>query len=495
MQAPTGYSGIYEHWGADVDGDRVPDSFWDFGSASHYPVLSVDMDGNGQATWQEFGYQLRAGPSLTAIVSANQNEAALSWTAVDTSHWSPAPTVTYTLYRDDGATVQAIAQNLEGLTYTDNSVTVGESYAYQVTAGVAGSESVRSAWVSFPTLPTSNPAPTGLPVIAGTAQAGETLTTNTSGIGDADGLDAVAFSYQWLADDADIPGAADATYTLSDADVGKSIKVRVTFTDNADHAESLTSAATAAVTARPNNPATGAPTISGTVQAGETLTADTSGITDADGLTNVAFSYQWLAADADILEATSSTYTLTDADVGKSIKVRVTFTDERGNDETLTSAATDTVAARSDSQDLDVPPGDPSTTVEVEVGDKVTGEIEEASEVDWFKLRLLESETYQIDMRGKWGGEWARVDGEIVWLAAGTLEDSKLLGVFSAANVLVPGTDEEVSGDDRGDYDEGKNSRIASFSPPADGYYYIAAAAEAAWTGTYELTVTVVADE
>ena len=181
--------------------------------------------------------------------------------------------------------------------------------------------------------------------------------------------------------------------------------------------------------------------------------------------------------------------------MGKTIKVRVSFTDDRSNDETLTSAATDTVVAKPDSPDTDAPPRDPGATVDVTVGNTVTGEIEEAIEVDWFKVSLLASETYQIDMRGAWGGEWARIDGEIVWVAPGTLHDPKLLGVFSAANVLVPGTDEEVSGDDRGDYEEGKNSRITSFSPPADGYYYIAAAAEAAWTGTYELTVTVVADE
>ena len=123
------------------------------------------------------------------------------------------------------------------------------------------------------------------------------------------------------------------------------------------------------------------------------------------------------------------------------------------------------------------------------------GDIEEASEVDWFRVSLLASETYRIDMRGTWGGEWALVDGEIVWVSPGTLEDPKLLGVFDEDDALVPGTDEEESGNDRGDYSEGKNSRIASFSPPADGYYYIAAAAEGAWTGTYELTVTIVADE
>ena len=52
-----------------------------------------------------------------------------------------------------------------------------------------------------------------------------------------------------------------------------------------------------------------------------------------------------MADGADITGATGSTYILTDADDGKGVKVRVTFTDDGGNDETLTSAATDAVAA------------------------------------------------------------------------------------------------------------------------------------------------------
>ena len=89
-------------------------------------------------------------------------------------------------------------------------------------------------------------------------------------------------------------------------------------------------------------PATGAPTISGTVRVGETLTADTSGIADADGLTNVSYSYQWMTgrSDINIWGATGSSYTLVGADKGKIIKVEVGFADDKGNDETLTSAAT-----------------------------------------------------------------------------------------------------------------------------------------------------------
>ena len=88
-----------------------------------------------------------------------------------------------------------------------------------------------------------------------------------------------------------------------------------------------------------NSPATGVPTITGTAQVGETLTADTSGIADADGLANATFSYQWLADDSEISGATNATYTLVAADEGKAVKVQVGFTDDAGNEETLTSTA------------------------------------------------------------------------------------------------------------------------------------------------------------
>ena len=95
----------------------------------------------------------------------------------------------------------------------------------------------------------------------------------------------------------------------------------------------------------PNTPATGSPTITGTARVGETLTVDTTGISDDDGLDNATFAYQWLADDAGINGATASTYTLADDDAGKVLKVRVSFTDDAGNGEELTSAATGAGAA------------------------------------------------------------------------------------------------------------------------------------------------------
>ena len=68
------------------------------------------------------------------------------------------------------------------------------------------------------------------------------------------------------------------TYAPVAADVGNTLKVTVSFTDGAGFAEMVTSDPTAAVSEEGNNPATGQPTISGTAQVGETLTADASGI-------------------------------------------------------------------------------------------------------------------------------------------------------------------------------------------------------------------------
>ena len=209
--------------------------------------------------------------------------------------------------------------------------------------------------------PQNNPA-TGAPAITGTVQVGETLTANTSGVADPDGLSNVQYEYQWLADDTDIAGASGLAYTLTDSEESKAITVQVSFTDDADNEEMLTSAATDAVAAKPNSPATGLPTISGTAQVGQTLTADTSGIADADGLANATFSYQWLADDTDIAGATGLTYTLTDSEESKAITVQVSFTDAADNEETLTSAATDVVAGAQPTEPPDKPRGLEATT-------------------------------------------------------------------------------------------------------------------------------------
>ena len=94
-----------------------------------------------------------------------------------------------------------------------------------------------------------------------------------------------------------------------------------------------------------NDPATGAPAISGTAEVGETLTASTSGIADPDGLPS-SFTHQWkrFAADGTTFEANigidSDTYTLTASEQDARVKVEVSFTDNEGSSEgPLASAA------------------------------------------------------------------------------------------------------------------------------------------------------------
>ena len=236
-------------------------------------------------------------------------------------------------------------------------------------------------------LPPNHPA-TGDPVISGTVQVGEVLTALTDGIMDDDVLDDV-FTYQWVRVDADgtsneedITDALSSTYTLTADDRGKKVKVEVRFVDILGGEETRTSAPTATLAGVPNTAATGAPTITGTAQVGETLAASTTGIADANGLTTPNYTYQWIRVDgtdeADIAAANSSTYILVDADLGTTLKVRVTFADDLGHTETLTSAATATVvvaatAALGQVMVVGVAPGNAQLVVTWTAVDTATG--------------------------------------------------------------------------------------------------------------------------
>ena len=254
---------------------------------------------------------------------------------------------------------------MTGNTYTITGLTGGIEYAIRAIAtngvgdGPASAEATETpaGGVSQQNTEPENNAPTGLPTISGTVQVDQTLTTGMSGIRDEDGLTNVSYSYQWIrgggSTDTDIQDATSSTYILVTADQGKTIKVRVSFTDDANNQETLTSAATAAVDAKPNSPAAGAPTIGGRAQVGQTLTASISGISDADGMERASFGYRWLRVDGEtetlIEEASGASYTLSNDDLGKTIKVLVSFTDDANNIETLDSEPTATVGSKPNS--------------------------------------------------------------------------------------------------------------------------------------------------
>ena len=316
-------------------------------------------------------------------------------------------------------------------TFTDNDVEPSVQYVYRIKAKNNAGLSELSEWVRAnmpaPTRDPNSPA-TGVPTVTGTAQVGEVLTADTSGIADADGLENATFSYQWIRNDGstetDIQDATGSIYTLVDADEGQTIKVKVSFTDDAGNEETLTSTATGSVAARPNTSATGRPTISGPARVGDTLTADTTGIADADGLTNVSYSYQWVAndgtSDADIGGATGSTYTLTASEQGQTIQVRVSFTDDAGNETTLTSAATEAVAAKPNS----LATGEPSISGTARVGDTLTVDTSGIADADG-----LENATFSY--------QWIGNDGS---------SDTDIAGATDSGYMLVAGDEGKTTG-------------------------------------------------
>ena len=322
-------------------------------------TATVDAAPNSPAT---------GAPSITGTAQVGETLTASTSGIADANSLSNAA-FNYQWVANDGTSDTDIT-DATGATYTlaaaDQSKTVKVRVSFTDDAG--SDESLTSAATATVDAAPNSPA-TGAPTITGTAQVGETLTADTSGIADEDGLTNVSYGYQWVANDGtsdtDIADATGTTHTLAAADEGKTIRVKVSFTDDAGSDESLTSAATATVDAAPNNPATGAPTITGTAQVGETLTADTTGIADADGLSGAAFSFQWLADDVAIQGATGSSYTLASSDAGKAIKVKVSFTDDADNEESLTSAATHEVTSAGPTE----PPSAPSNLTAVENAD------------------------------------------------------------------------------------------------------------------------------
>ena len=314
-------------------------------------VMATNDEGDGPASTEARGTAAAENnaptglPSISGTAQVGETLTA-STSNIDDEDGLDNVSYSYQWVRNDGTDDADIAGETSS-TYTLVDADQGQTIRVKVTFtdDADNDESLTSA-ATETVLARANRAAAGLPTISGTPQVDETLTADTSAISDEDGLTNVSWSYQWTAGGTDIEGATSSTYTLVFADQGKTIEVKVSFTDDADNAETLTSVATLAVAAAPNREATGAPTIGGTPQVEQTLTADTSPIDDEDGLENVSYSYQWTAGGTDIDGATEATYTLTATEQGKTIQMRVTFTDDRGNSESLTSAATDPVAAK-----------------------------------------------------------------------------------------------------------------------------------------------------
>ncbi|KQO98768.1 hypothetical protein [Leifsonia sp. Leaf264] len=161
--------------------------------------------------------------------------------------------------------------------------------------------------------PTVKVATTATPKITGTAKVGSALTavTGTWTAG-------TSFKFQWYANGVAITGATSPSFKPSTTHTGKRITVAVSGTLAGYQKITQKSAATLKVAT------SGVPKISGTAKVGSTLTVATGTKTTGTWTPGTSFKFQWYANGVAISKATSSSFKLTTAQLGKKITAKVT---------------------------------------------------------------------------------------------------------------------------------------------------------------------------
>ncbi|BAL27319.1 calcium binding hemolysin protein, putative [Azoarcus sp. KH32C] len=303
--------------------------------------------------------------SLTAVMDVNDppmGEVAISGSFVQ----GETLNVSNTLADADGIGQIHYQWNADGVaidgavdsTYTLSQSDVGKTIT--VTASYVDGFGAKESVVSAPAYPVANlnDAPTGEVTVLGDAVQGQTLTA-ANNLGDVDGMGAI--HYQWSVDGAAVANATESIYTLTQADVGKNVTVTVSYADGFGTLESIASTPTLPV-ANVNDLPTGQVTIIGDAVQGQVLTA-AHNLSDADGMG--AVHYQWSVDGAAVANATESSYTLTQADVGKNVAVTVSYVDGFGTLESVASTPTLPVANVND-----LPTGQVAT-----IGDALQGQV------------------------------------------------------------------------------------------------------------------------
>ena len=206
---------------------------------------------------------LPVAPDAPTDLSATANGATaitLAWTAPADNGGRIISGYKVEVSTDSGTTwtVQVPTTGSTATTYGHTGLTTGTTRHYRVSAitleGTSSASNTANA-----TTATLTPSPaTGVPAITvpNALRVKAVLTANKGTIADTNGLpEESAFTWQWVrvdgSTDTDIAGATNQTYALTYADVGKTIKVKASFTDNAGDSEGpLTSAATSTILAQ-----------------------------------------------------------------------------------------------------------------------------------------------------------------------------------------------------------------------------------------------------
>jgi hypothetical protein len=232
------------------------------------------------------------------------------------SAWSPAGvTLTYAWYRSG---VKAPVGT--GTSYPIQAADVGKTLLVKVTGTLTGYTTVTKASKASKKI-TAAKQTAVTPKVAGEPALGVTLTADTAGWGPSE----VVFSYQWLRDGKSIKNATNASYTTdTKADKGKSVSVKVTgklpgYTTVAKTSAKVKVGVLTTATPKLVNVTTSKDPVKYAPKVGNTLSVAKG----TWGPGDVTLIVEWYRSGTKAPVGTGDSYTLTSADLGKTIKAKV----------------------------------------------------------------------------------------------------------------------------------------------------------------------------
>jgi len=291
---------------------------------------------------------VKAGYTSQTLVSADGDPVAASAFVADTptisgnavvdstltAHagtWTPTPTSLTYVWLAGGVAIDGATD----ATFVVSAAEAGKAITVEVSGAKDGYADKTVTSAATATVAAAELAGPDEVSVAGSFVVGQTLTADAGTWTPAP----VGVGYQWLRAGANIDGATDATYELTAADAGKIVTVKVTATKSGYRTVTLRSVAADSVAAASFVPAT--PVIAGSATVGSTLTAEVGTWAPVPS----ALAYQWRRDGKAIEDATSETYEVSLADVGKAITVSVTGSAAGYANETATSDPTSLVPA------------------------------------------------------------------------------------------------------------------------------------------------------
>ncbi|MEV7372371.1 hypothetical protein AB0O51_15990 [Streptomyces sp. NPDC090301] len=227
-----------------------------------------------------------------------------------TGSWTPAAESYAYQWRANGVAISGATTS----TYTPSSTLQGRLLSVAVTARRAGHPVATVISGSVPVKGVA-PKPTKPPYVSGSTRVGNRMTAVVGSWSPAP----TSYTYQWRANGVAISGATGSTYVIGGAVAGKKLSVTVTAHRTGHLSGAYTTVGyTSAYGYAPK--ATKAPALAGTVKVGRTLTLNRGTWTPAP----TSYAYQWYANGRAISGATRAAFTLTKAQRGTKITVRVT---------------------------------------------------------------------------------------------------------------------------------------------------------------------------